>query len=191
MHVCAVERAAGDEHAREELVLEAYPLEAVGHFLVFVAALAEIFHIAAGILEVDSRVALLKHLSGFVAAHFLAPSEVHVGDVGGDNAIHVLLEHIHLHIVVVGAQGVFDSPLAAAAKVELHQHGGVVEHHGSEIEVAGIEALRVGVEHEAVAVGRSVKQLHLVGVVGSVLLECSFHNGTATRSDIHFQEVVL
>ena len=126
-----------------------------------------------------------------MAAHFLAPSEVHVGDVGGDNAIHVLLEHIHLHIVVSGAQGVFDSPLAAAAQVELHQHGRVVEHHGSEIEVASIEALRVGVEHEAVAVGRSVKQLHLFGVVGRVLLESCFHDSTATRSDIHLQKVVL
>ena len=191
VHLGTVERAAGNEHAREELVLEANPLQAVGHFLLVAACLAEIFHIAAGILEVDSRVALLKHLTGFVTAHLLSPAEVHIGDVGGNDAVHILLEHVHLHVVVPGLQGVLYAPLAAAAKVELHEQGGIVERNGSEIEFLGVESLRVRIEHEAVAVGGSVEESHLVGIESVVLLERGFHDCTTARSDVDFHEVVL
>ena len=171
----------GDEHGREKLPLGRYPLQSVLHVLFLGRGLGEVFHIAPavglGILVVDGAVALLKHLALLVAAHLLVPVEVHVGDVGWDDGLHVALHEFHAHHVVAPlGQCVAYAEHRVAGHVEIHLHRCVVELAWCEVEILGVVAALVGVEHKAVAVFARRKQLDglqvlLLGVELVVLVE--------------------
>ena len=187
------EHAVGDEHGREELVLGAHPFQFLLDFLLVGAALAGILHFPtlAGKLVVDATVALLKLLAELVARDLLVPVEVHQIDVQRDDARHALLHHLHAHHVTAGHQGVLQSPLGAALEVEVHHHGAVVEALRREVEVFGLEALRVVAQGETVVVVALVKQHELGRLVRLVALERGAGDDAALGAQFYLERVVL
>ena len=171
---CAHDTVA-DEHCREELILGTHPFELVLDFLLVVAALPGVLHIAtlACKLVVDGAVALLELLTELMARDLLVPIEVHKIDVQRDDASHVLLHHLHAHHVAAGDEGVFQAPLGATLKFQIHQQGAVVKLLGLKEEVLGLEALGVIAQGEAVIIVTLVEEHQLRRVPGLVAFQRS------------------
>ena len=185
--------AVGNQDGGEELVLGTHPFQLLLHFLLVVAALAGIFHVPTltGKLVVDAAVALLELLAELMTRDLLVPVQVDEVYVQRDDARHVLLHHLHAHHVAAGDEGVLQSPLCAAVELQVHHHGAVVELLRREVEVLGLEALRVVAQGEAVVVVALVKQHELRRLVGLIALQRCAGNDAALGAELDLQGVVL
>ncbi len=163
-----------DYERSEELIFVGDPFHAFVHLFALGASLAEILHIAVGKHVVECAVTFLKHASGFVAAHLLMPVEVDRCHARRYDLLHALLHDLHAGCIAFGRECIAESPAGAVAEIEHHGHGRVTFGYGSEVELACVEPLCGGGEHEAVAVGGRIHQRKRCGVVALVVVEPCF-----------------
>ena len=168
------------------MVLKAYPLEVVGNFVAVVACLIEVFNVAVGIFVIDGAIAFFKHFALFLASHALSPVDVEVRNVLRNHTLHVLLEYLHLDHIAALSESVANAPLNIVAEVELHSYSRVILSDRSEVEVASVVALSIGVEHKSERIGILVEKRHVRALVGVVFKKRSIADGSTLGGDVDF-----
>ncbi len=174
MEVGRIERAVGDHHRREELVLEADPLDLGLALLGVVAGFGKILDRASGILVIERGITLLEHPALLLTVEILLPCETEITVIALYDGELYSSHHAHPHHITLAlGKRVFYSPESVGGHIKRHQHSRIAELPRREIELGSLHRRRKrNLEIESISCLPSEQHhriLHLLGFVGTVL----------------------